>query len=333
MSQAWLYDNPSFEVGAPSLKPWLSVILPVYRGEEWLDRTLSSVAVGACPGIEVVVIDSSPDPESMAIIRRYEEQLELRIIEPGGIDGCSPKMNLGVEMASAEHISWLCQDDLWFPNRAGTVRNWIMENPRAVLHLAPSAIVDRNDRRLGNWRCPLKEDSRPLDSVELIEKLLVQNFVAVPSPIVRRDAWLACGGLDTTLWYTGDWDLWLKLARSGEVVYHGEVTAGFRVHGSSATSTGSRRLEDFAEQQRHVVNKHIEATPIERRPRLRQLADASISINAALAAGANGESGAIFDAVRTLAAMGPINAARYLHRSRLTERVLPRLRAKLAGIL
>src|SRR5258706_544869 len=107
-----------------ALKPWLSVILPVYRGEEWLDRTLSSIAIGACSGIEIIVIDSSPDEKSMAIIRRFEERLELRIIDPGTIDGCMPKMNLGVELASAEHISWLCQDDRWFPIRIATGRNW-----------------------------------------------------------------------------------------------------------------------------------------------------------------------------------------------------------------
>ena len=314
------------------MKPWLSVILPVYRGEEWLERTLTSVAAGDCRGIEIIVIDSSPDLESMAIIRRYESRLKLRFIEPGGIDGCSPKMNLGVESASADHISWLCQDDLWFPNRVEAVRRWITECPGAVLHLAPSAIIDRYDRRLGVWHCPFKEDIRPLDAAGLIEKLLVQNFIAVPSPIVRRDAWLACGGLDTALWYTADWDMWLKLARSGDLMSHGEVTAGFRIHGASMTSTGSRALGDFAEQQRRVVDRHIEAVSLERRPRVRHLAEASISINTALAAGADGKSGAIIEAMRTLAGMGPVNAARYLHRSRLTERVFPRLRARLAGV-
>ena len=40
-------DAPS---NAP--RPWLSVILPVYRGEEWLDRTLGSVV----PDADVVVM-------------------------------------------------------------------------------------------------------------------------------------------------------------------------------------------------------------------------------------------------------------------------------------
>ena len=314
------------------MRPWLSAILTVYRGQEWLHRTLSSVAA-ACPGIEVVVLDTSPDSECMAIILQYKDKLDLRVVDPGGIDGWPAKMNLGVQQASSDYISWLCQDDLWFPNRGEMIRNWIANNPDAVLHLAPTAIIDRNDRRLGVWRCPLKEETRSLDRSILLEKLLVQNFISVPSPVIRRDAWLACGGVDTDLWYTGDWDMWIKLARLGQVTYHGEVTAGFRVHPASTTSTGSCNLDDFADQQRRVVDRHIDAIPAEHRVYLRKLADASISINTILAAGANGQSGATMNAMRTLIALGPIDAARYLHRSRLAERVLPRLRARLAGRL
>jgi hypothetical protein len=181
------------------------------------------------------------------------------------------------------------------------------------------------------WRCPLK--AGPVDQAVLTEKLIVQNFVAAPSPVVRRDAWIECGGLDLDLWYTGDWDLWLKLGRHGTVVYHDEVTAAFRIHGESATSTGSRDAADFVDQHRIVVDRHIAAIPSRRREPARRLADASIAVNAALAAAANGESAAIGRALGAIAGLGPVGAARYLHRSRIIERAWPRLRARWAGVL
>jgi glycosyltransferase involved in cell wall biosynthesis len=314
-------------------RPWLSVILPVYRGEEWLDRTLGSVAHESDPGIEVVIIDSSPTPDTMAIVESFSDRLTLTIVDPNGIDGCSPKTNLGVARASADHLTWLCQDDLWLPGRTAAVRRWIADRPDAVLHLAPTAIIDRDDRRLGTWHCPLEETLGPIDRATLLEKLLVQNFVAVPSPIIRRDAWLACGGLDLDLWYTGDWDMWLKLASRGEVIYHDAVTAAFRIHGASTTSIRSRDSEDFAAQQRVVVERHIDAVPSDLRADVRRLAEASIAVNTALAEAAIGHPGKVMGAIGSVVALGPIGAARYLHRSRIVERVLPRVRAKLAGAL
>lgn len=311
--------------------PWLSVILPVYRGERWIERTLESLATQADAGVEVVVIDTSPDRGTMALIESFSDRLTLKILDPAGTDGCSPKMNLGVAHARAQYISWLCQDDVWLRGRVAAIREWIREEPEAVLHLAPAAIIDGDDRVLGTWRCPLTVGR--VDQQELTEKLIVQNFIAVPSPVVRRDAWMQCGGLDPDLWYTSDWDLWLKLGQQGTVVYHASVTAAFRIHGNSATSTGSRNRADFVDQHRIVVDRHIAAIPARRRGPARRLADASITVNAALAAAANGKPGALGGALRAIAGLGPVSAARYLHRSRVVERALPRLRAKWAGDL
>jgi glycosyltransferase involved in cell wall biosynthesis len=312
---------------------WLSVILPVYRGEEWLERTLASIAAEPDRGIEVVVIDSSPDTGSMAIIQSFADRLAFKVVDPEGLDGCSPKTNLGVRHASARHITWLCQDDLWLPGRAAAVRSWIAARPDAALHLAPTAIIDKDDKVRGIWRCPLPDGADPIDRTALLEKLLVQNFVAVPSPIIRRDAWLASGGLDLDLWYTGDWDMWIKLALQGDVLYHDIVTAAFRIHGASATSTGSRAKGDFEAQHRVVVERHIAAIPADRRAGVRRLADASIAVNTALAAAANGQPGSIGAALGSVLGLGPVGAGRYLHRSRIMDRVLPRLRAKFAGVL
>jgi len=326
-------SDPNTPISAPAPRPWLSVILPVYRGEQWLDRTLGSVAPDADAGVEVVIIDSSPTPDTMAIVKNFADRLTLSVIDPAGVDGCSPKMNLGVARARADHVTWLCQDDLWLPGRIAAVRQWIAQRPDAALHLAPSAIIDGADRRLGTWHCPLTETPAPLDRTMLLERLLVQNFIAVASPVIRRDAWLACGGLDLGLWYTGDWDMWLKLAARGDVVYHDAVTAAFRIHGASATTMRSRDTADFTDQLRVVVERHIDAVPRERRAAVRRLAEASIAVNTALAAAASGHPGKIMSAVGSVLALGPVGAARYLHCSRIVERLMPRVRARLAGAL
>ena len=213
------------------------------------------------------------------------------------------------------------------------MRNWISNDPDTVLHLAPSAIVDRDGRQIGLWRCPLRETEETLDRAELLEKLLVQDFVAVVSPIVRRDAWLAVGGIDLALWYTGDWDLWIKLARFGPVRFHDSVTGGFRIHDQSATSLGSADRNEFIAQLRTVLDRHLDAlSPVQARS-VRPLADASVQINADLAAAANGSAAALLRALWSLLSLGPRGAGRYLYYSRVIDRSLPRLRAKLAGAL
>ena len=311
-------------------KPWLSVLMPLHDGAQWIGQTLESVAAQAA-GIEVIAIDSSQDEKTARIVEGFSHRLDLKLLRRPDLKPWTTKTNLAAEMAGADHIAMLHQDDLWLPGRAAEIRRWIEVAPEACLHLAPTAILDKDGRILGRWRCPLKSGAAHPEA--LLERLIVQNFVSVPAPVIRRDAWLGAGGMDADLWYTADWDLWLKLAGQGAVHYHPAVTTGFRVHGSSLTMSGSRSSADFRAQMRVVLDKHLPRLPARTGRRVRKLAEASIAINCSLARIAAGSRLGFLSALGTLVRLGPAGIGRYLHFSRIIERSLPRLRASRAGAL
>lgn len=310
-------------------EPWLSVIMPTHCGERWIDASLRSLAGEASNAIEVLVLDSSPTSATLDIVRSYSDRFDLRVIECPDTTMWHMKTNLGVECARAKHICWLHQDDLWLPGRVTSIRSWIEAAPEAVLHLAPSAIVDGRGRKLGVWRCPLPPNGK-IRSTLVMERLLVQNFVAAPAPVFRRDAWLACGGLDEALWYTADWDIWLKLAASGLVYYSDSVTTGFRIHGGSLTMSGSRDIVDFENQMQIVLARHIPQLR-GRRDGVERAAQASILVNTALALASAGDLSRLSQAASAILRLGPVNLGRYLRDSRILERIVPRVRAKLQG--
>jgi hypothetical protein len=192
-------------------------------------------------------------------------------------------------------------------------------------------IVDSTGRQRGVWNCPLSAVEKEPDRERLLAKLLVQNFLFAASLVVRRDAWLAHGGLEPSLWYTADWDLWLKLVRQGPVRFHPDVTAGFRVHGESATVHFSRAQQECIDQQKFVVERHIGSLPPARGKQVRRLAHASAHINSYLAEAARGRPVALLRAGWQAARLGPVGLARYVYRSRILDRALPRLRARLSG--
>lgn len=304
--------------------------MPVHDGAAWIGATLDSLAAELTGDLEVIIIDSSPTNATAAIVERFLHRPAFRLLRRKDLGPWQSKTNLGVELAAADYVCILHQDDLWLPGRVEATRRWLADEPEAALHLAPTAIVDRHGRRMGRWNCPLPSD-KVLESEFLLERLLVQNFVSVPAPIFRRSAWLACGGMDEMLWYTADWDMWAKLAVAGPVVYHDEITTAFRVHGSSLTVTGSRDVSEFRSQMQIVMERHLPRLPASSRRWVEPAALASISVNVSLAAASRGDWKALARAARAVLSLGPIGMRRYLRDSRLRERVVCRLRAKLAG--
>ena len=312
------------------MKPILSVVMPVHEGSEWIGATLESLASETADDLEVIVLDSSPTTATAEIVSRYADCLPIRMLRRPDVVPWQSKTNLGVESAAADYACMLHQDDLWLPGRMNAVRQWIGSNPTADLHLAPTAIIDRKSRQLGTWNCPLPSETA-LESEFLLERLVVQNFISVPAPVFRRSAWLATKGMDAALWYTADWDLWLKLASTGRTVYHRQTTTAFRVHGSSLTMTGSRNTQDFRSQMELVLDRHIGRLRPAMRARVERAAKASISINVSLASASNGDFSQLTSAVGEVFSLGPSGIGRYLRDSRLGERVGSRVRAKIAG--
>ncbi|MER8660314.1 glycosyltransferase [Mesorhizobium sp. M1148] len=311
-------------------KPFLSVVMPVHDGAAWIGATLDSLAAELTGDLQIIIIDSSPTNATAAIVERFLYRPAFRLLRRKDLGPWQSKTNLGVELAAADYVCILHQDDLWLPGRIEAARRWLADAPEAALHLAPTAIVDRHGRRMGCWNCPLPTE-KVLESEFLLERLLVQNFVSVPAPIFRRSAWLACGGMDEMLWYTADWDMWAKLAVAGSVVYHKEITTAFRVHGDSLTVTGSRDANEFRSQMQTVLERHLYRLSARSRRQIESAARASISVNVSLAAASGGDLKALVRAARTMLSLGPTGLRRYLRDSRLLERVMCRLRAKLTG--
>lgn len=311
-------------------KPLLSVVMPIHDGADWIRPTLESVSDEPTDGLEIIVIDSSPTAATADVVREFARSLPLKLLERPDLGPWQKKTNLGVELASADHVCILHQDDLWLPGRIVAVRSWIEKAPNAVLHLAPTLLIDREGQRLGRWTCPLPSGSH-LDSKYLVSRLLVQNFVSVPAPVFSREAWLRCGGMDEQLWYTPDWDIWLKLASAGPVIYHREITTAFRIHGNSLTMTGSRDESEFRAQMETVLDRHFQRIPTVDRRRVEPAARASIEVNMSLAAASAGRFKPLAHALASVLALGPAGIRRYLRDSRLYERLIPRLRCKASG--
>jgi hypothetical protein len=160
----------------------------------------------------------------------------------------------------------------------------------------------------------------------LFERLLVQNFIAMPAPVFRREVALGLGGLDESLWYTADWDLWLRLAAAAQCRFIDAPLAAFRIHPESQTVLRSR--EDMRGQMAAVLERHLgRHTP----RRIRRVACFSLEVNAGLAT-AIGSGPVPWRLLAGFVALGPAGWVRYVRYSRILERVLCRLHMRMRRV-
>lgn len=304
--------------------------MPIHKGAAFLDATLASAVQEARPGMEFRCYDSGQDGgAARAIALRYADRLDIVWADTPELGPWTAKVNRGVAEARAPHCVMLHQDDLWLAGHGAVLAAAARDLGEGDgLSLGSSRFVGPQGQDVGLWPLPFAPGRH--DGRSLAQRLIVQNTVAVPAPIFRRDTFLAIGGMDDALWYTADWDLYLKLALAGGVIVRGAATTAFRLHGQSLTMTGSRDLADFEAQHQAVLDRYL--------PRLLPLpkgvearATTSVAMNVALAAASRGDRAQLVQALVRLARLGPGGWAHFLRETSLWDRVAARLRLKLAG--
>lgn len=308
-------------------EPWLSVVMPTYNGERYVAAALESVCREDDPGVELVVVDDGSTDRTREIVEGYARRAPVRLIAGRHTGNWVASTNAGLRSASGRLACILHQDDLWLPGRAARVRAASAGgDARLIVH--PAVFIGEDGGVLGRWTCPLREPSVPAG--EFLERLLVQNTIAIAAPTFDRRAALASGGLDESLWYTADWDLWLRLGAPGPVRFLREPLAGFRVHDESQTIARPTTRDELLAQMRIVFERHLPRLDAPRAvvEAVRHAAEFSMRLNASLAAAARGaERLPAWELARGFARLGVRGGRRYLRDSRIVERVRARLLA------
>ena len=92
--------------------PKVSVIVPVYNVEKYIDKCLKSLVNQTLSDIEIIVVNDGSTDNSETIIKQYLEKYQNKIkyvIKQNG--GLSDARNYGMKFATGEYIAFLDSDD------------------------------------------------------------------------------------------------------------------------------------------------------------------------------------------------------------------------------
>ena len=311
--------------------PWLSVLIPTYNGEAYLPFTFDTILNQNDSDIECIVVDDGSTDSTLSIIEAYQVKLPIKLLRMERKGNWVANTNHALSVATGEYACFLHQDDIWLYNRLPVMKKIIEQFPDAGLYIHASNFIDHTGKYLGIWRCPLQPVPKSIAPRTVTGKLLIQNFIPILAPIFRRDLALDVGGLDETLWYTADWDFWLKLSSRSETVYYPKPLSGYRVQSKSQTFVRSSYIEDFESQLEKAFQNNLSrwGASVSEKNRVSKIADFSIRANTALAGMYHGKSINFVRLVFSFVLLGPFGWYHYLRYSRIWERTYARVKARL----
>lgn len=219
---------------AHSAAPLVTVVIPVYNGEKYLDQALVSALSQDYPRVEVLVVDDgSENAQAIAeICARYEKtQVKLIRKENGGV---SSALNLGIRAASGEFFCWLSHDDLFLPGKISHQVDVFRRRglPDTSIVYGDYQLIDQSGRSLG-----ASSLSGVLDACKSRLAPLERALVNGCTVFMKLDALRTLGPFDESLRCTQDFDMWLRaLDRGFELHFDSTPVVATRIHAEQTSA-------------------------------------------------------------------------------------------------
>lgn len=91
--------------------PLISVIVPVYNSEKYLDKCIQSILSQTLHEIEIILVDDASPDHSIDIIQKYAEMDERVVVVRNKQNGHPNSRNAGIMVAKAEYLGFVDADD------------------------------------------------------------------------------------------------------------------------------------------------------------------------------------------------------------------------------
>jgi len=224
--------------------PSISVIIPTYKQEEFIQATIRSVLAQTYQDYEVIVVDDgSPDHTREKVLELKDDRIHYYHQPNSGRPACA--RNRGIALARGEYIAFLDGDDLWLPQKLEKQLKAFDRQPKPGLVFS-NAEVFSSAGSLGMY---IKRDFK--EGYKTFEQLLLRSFIAGCTVMATRDCIQALGGFDEDpeLLAVEDYELWLRISRRFPLYYLNECLARYR---ERAGGTSGGMLSRIRREKKHL---------------------------------------------------------------------------------
>ena len=208
--------------------PTISVVLPVYNGEQFIVEAVSSILAQTFQDFELLLIDDGSTDKTRDLLQPLARDDARLIIHGEARRGLVGALNFGIAQSKGRYIARMDADDIALPERFAAQVAYLDRHPDCVA-VGTSIIKFHQDGRQKDSGARRVRAFEPSAFPPLIPG------IAHPTAMIRADALQKVGGYRPYFYNTEDRDLWARLWQIGRIHQLPEMLLRYRVHAASVT--------------------------------------------------------------------------------------------------
>ena len=242
--------------------PLVSVLIPAFNHEGFVERCLDSVLEDPYPAKEIVIIDDGSTDHTAERIAHWVavhgDEIAVEFVRREN-RGIAATLN---ELAARSHGEFLrigASDDYLLPGGLEAQVHYLMSHRHKGAVIGDSIVIDGDGNRLyDSGMCDLHgADKRLYDSSDGIRRAVIGHWaIGGPVTLLRKSV------LETVArWTEGlridDWDMFLRLAARDALGFIDVTVCAYRLHGANFSKTRhtATRIVNLAESREVAMSR------------------------------------------------------------------------------
>jgi len=162
----------------------VSVVIPVYNSEKFLEECLDSILAQTCQNIEIIAVDDGSTDSSPDILKRYSDKINIISQKNQGL---ASALNLGISKMKGDWFKWFSPDDVMYSN---TIEILIDEakNPLSTILYSNWNIIDETGNILREFHESNYNELSEFDfNVRLLDGQQINvNTTLIPATLFKK---------------------------------------------------------------------------------------------------------------------------------------------------
>ena len=197
---------------ATDLPPNISVLLPVFNGERYLDQCVTSVLQQRFSDFELLIGDNCSTDSTAEIARRFSDP-RIRYFRRDRNLGLFGNLNHLIKASRAPLIRFLCHDDLLEPHCLEEETQFAATHTDVGMFFCKTVRIDENGKEIG--RCILGDLPDIIPPLVCLQLFFYYGCIPgnLSTVCVRRDVLDEGGLFNEGYLMAGDFELWTRICR------------------------------------------------------------------------------------------------------------------------
>ncbi len=235
-----------------NLNPLVTVLMPLYNGEKYIEETMKSILFQSYKNFELLIIDDGSTDNSINKIKMFSDK-RINFIKNNNNIGQTKTLNKGIRLAKGKYIARIDQDDVNHKERLDLQVKYLEENPEIALIGTSINFIDHKGEHLIN-RESIKGHT------QIINYFCVDNQIPHSSAIFRRNIAIQLNGYSENYKICQDFEFWIRLAKHFKIDNLKETLVSIRIHDSQSLKNRKTKKNHFIEiinSHKYLLNNHI----------------------------------------------------------------------------